>query len=203
MKTFKTPKGTELPFLNLKGKDYLQVMHRLVWMREEHPNWGIETEFVDRNEVFAVTRATIRDENNRIIAQAHGREDQKHFPDYLEKCETKAIGRALGLCGYGTQFAPEFDEEDRIVDSPRPTQQKPPVSAPYTPKPAPQKPPFAVTKATIYQDNQEHMDKLVEFLDTKGKPRSDHGFKVRLHNAMVGKPWGEVNTIFEMESAKK
>lgn len=31
---------------------------------------------------------------------------------------TGAIGRALAMIGFGTQFAPEFDEEQRIVDSP-------------------------------------------------------------------------------------
>ena len=40
------------------------------------------------------------------------------FPDYIEKAETGAIGRALAGLGYGTQFAPELDEENRIVDSP-------------------------------------------------------------------------------------
>lgn len=29
--------------MNLKGKDYLQVMWRLVWFREEHPDWCINT----------------------------------------------------------------------------------------------------------------------------------------------------------------
>ena len=35
-----------------------------------------------------------------------------------EKAETKAVGRALAMLGYGTQFAPELDEGERIVDSP-------------------------------------------------------------------------------------
>jgi hypothetical protein len=34
------------------------------------------------------------------------------------KAETKAVGRALAMLGYGTQFAPEMDEGERIVDSP-------------------------------------------------------------------------------------
>ena len=51
-------------------------------------------------------------------ATAHGSEGCADFLEYLEKAETKAIGRALALLGYGTQFAPEFDEEHRIVDSP-------------------------------------------------------------------------------------
>ncbi len=45
-KTYRTHKGTELPILNLRGRDYLEVKYRLVWFREEHPDWSIETEFM-------------------------------------------------------------------------------------------------------------------------------------------------------------
>lgn len=114
-----TPKGTMLPFLDLRGKPYLQVAHRLVWFREDHPTWTIRTAVTyDLKERFAIGHATILDEAGRTIATAHKYEDAKGFGDYIEKSETGAIGRALALCGYGTQFAPEFDEEDRIVDSP-------------------------------------------------------------------------------------
>ena len=34
------------------------------------------------------------------------------------KAATKATGRALAALGYGTAFAPELDEEERVVDSP-------------------------------------------------------------------------------------
>jgi hypothetical protein len=41
------------------------------------------------------------------------------FPEFMEKAETGALGRALALIGYGTQFcADDLDEGDRIVDSP-------------------------------------------------------------------------------------
>ena len=41
------------------------------------------------------------------------------FPDFIEKAETGAIGRALAALGYGTQFTgDEWDEAHRIVDSP-------------------------------------------------------------------------------------
>lgn len=120
MSTMKTPKGTVLPLLQLKGKDYLQVAHRLVWFREEHPDWGIETSFDHLGENHAISTAIIKNESGRVIAQASKREDAKHFPDFIEKSQTGAIGRALALCGYGTQFAPDLDEEHRIVDSPMP-----------------------------------------------------------------------------------
>ena len=118
--TFKTPKGTELPMLDLRGKPYLQVAHRLVWFREEHPDWPIITEIVEQDQTHAIVRATIKLNNlvDGVLATAVKREDKVSFPDFLEKAETGAIGRALALCGYGTQFAPELDEGERLADSP-------------------------------------------------------------------------------------
>lgn len=118
-RTYKTSKGTELPLLNLRGKDYLEVKYRLVWFREEHPDWSIETELVNVTNVQAYARATVRDEKGRIIATSHKFESVEGFPDFIEKAETGAIGRALALIGYGTQFcADELDEGKRIVDAP-------------------------------------------------------------------------------------
>jgi len=119
---FKTPKGSVLPLLSLKGKLYLMVAHRLIWFREEKPDWSIETEAVVLQSDHAVIRATIKDEKGRIIATAHKREDTKHFQDAIEKAEAGAIGRALSYCGYGTQFT-DLEEgtkngEMRIVDTP-------------------------------------------------------------------------------------
>ena len=119
MKTFKTPKGTELQILQLKGKDYLQVAQRLVWFREDHPDWTICTEAVALDDKHAIFKAWIQDTSGRTIATGHKREDQAHFGDCMEKAETGAIGRALAYCGYGTQFcADELDEAERIVDAP-------------------------------------------------------------------------------------
>lgn len=117
--TFKTPKGTVLQILNLRGKDYLEVKYRLVWFREDHPTWAVESEIVQLGETHAICKSYIKDETGRVIATATKREDKSGFPDFLEKSETGSIGRALALCGYGTQFcADELDEGDRIVDAP-------------------------------------------------------------------------------------
>lgn len=110
--------GTVLPLLNLKGKEYLQVAHRLVWFREERQNWSIETDCVVRGDNYAEFKAFIKDETGRIISTGHKREDRQGFPDYTEKAETGAVGRALALAGFGTQFAPDLDEGDRLADSP-------------------------------------------------------------------------------------
>jgi hypothetical protein len=117
-KSFTTPKGTELPLMNLKGKPYLQVAHRIVWFREEEPNSTIETIALTVTEEGAVFQAKIiRD--GKLIAMATKRETKKDFPDFIEKAETGAIGRALALVGYGTQFTTQdLDEGDRLADSP-------------------------------------------------------------------------------------
>jgi hypothetical protein len=115
-----TQKGTELPLLQLKGKDYLQVAHRLVWLREEHPDWQIITRPLEINtdKKYAIFRTMVMNQEGKTMATATKAESVSGFSDYIEKAETGATGRAVALCGFGTQFAPEFDEEHRLADSP-------------------------------------------------------------------------------------
>lgn len=124
MKTVNTPKGTALPLISLKGKDYLQVAHRLIWFNEVVERFTMDT-FVHAgsNEDKSTVTATVSvfNEKGELVKRASGTksEHKTHFPDHLEKCETGAIGRALAMLGYGTQFAiADLDEGDRIVDSP-------------------------------------------------------------------------------------
>ena len=104
--------------IKLKGKDYLQVMWRLCWFREEKPGWCIDTQLVSHEGDSAVFCAKILDEEGAMKSSGAGRESKRDFGDYLEKAETKAVGRALAMLGYGTQFAPEMEEGERIVDAP-------------------------------------------------------------------------------------
>ena len=104
------------------GKEYLPVASRLVWFRQEHPDWGIETRPVEINveKGYAVFEATVYNAEGKLMAKGTKMETARGFADYIEKAETGSIGRALAVCGFGTQFAPELDEGERIVDSPLP-----------------------------------------------------------------------------------
>lgn len=105
--------------MKLKGKDYLQVAWRLVWFREDHPDWSLNADIVEQDQEHAIFKAVICDENGIQKSSGHGSESKRDFGDFLETAETKAIGRALAMLGYGTQFAAdELDEGTRIVDSP-------------------------------------------------------------------------------------
>ncbi|MBI3944399.1 MAG: hypothetical protein HY321_00615, partial [Armatimonadetes bacterium] len=67
-----------------------------------------------------VFSATVYDQAGKTMARGTKMETARGFADYIEKSETGAIGRALALCGFGTQFAPELEEGERIVDAPHP-----------------------------------------------------------------------------------
>jgi hypothetical protein len=125
------------------SSDYLPVQWRLVWYRQECPQGTIETEELEYDtekecsiEAFIWNSEKRRNERAVKTAKGYARyravvtdgkggratgtkaECRANFEDYGEKAETGAIGRALAGLGFGTQFAPELDEEHRIVDSP-------------------------------------------------------------------------------------
>lgn len=128
-KSFRTPKGTELPILNLRNKEYLQVAHRLVWFREDHPTGAIRTilkatqgEGKDEYAVFQAEIHVMTDKGMMLVSTAHKKETRGGFEDFMEKAETGAVGRALALLGYGTQFtSDELEEGERLADAPLPT----------------------------------------------------------------------------------
>jgi hypothetical protein len=100
------------------NRPYLPVAARLVWFRQEHPDWGIDTRPVtlDLERQFAIFEATVYNSDGKLMARGTKGEGVRGFPDYIEKAETGAIGRALAVCGYGTQFAPDLDEIGQVSD---------------------------------------------------------------------------------------
>lgn len=124
----------------VKGKEYLEVKWRLVWLRDKHPDATILTEVMeyDRQNQYAWVKATITIPNGGT-ATGHKQEDANGFGDYLEKAETGAIGRALAALGFGTQFAPEY-EADTIGD---------PVDTPVARR-APEKSPIEKARAALF-----------------------------------------------------
>src|SRR5260221_7604790 len=123
-------------------KDYLPVQWRLVWFREQCPEGTIDTEEIivdlDReceSEISVWNQDTRRSEKTLKIAKGYARyraivtdgkggratatktERAVDFPDYVEKAETGAVGRALAMLGECTQFmGDDLNKEHRIVD---------------------------------------------------------------------------------------
>ncbi len=123
--------------------DYLPVQWRLVWFNEQCPEgkitiiekiidpdrevekeimqWNNDTrrseKIVKRGRGWAYFHVRVEDGKGKV-GEAVKSETAVDFDDYIEKADTGATGRALAKIGYGTQFAPEFDEQHRIVDAP-------------------------------------------------------------------------------------
>ncbi len=105
------------------SNDYLDVKWRLVWFREEHPDGSIQTELLSTPGVSpAVVKATVTLQNG-VTSTGFGQCGTEDWGDWLEKAETRSIGRALALLGFGTQFCEDFD--DIITDAPVEPRQEP------------------------------------------------------------------------------
>ena len=181
----KLPKRKKLPngsFVVVES-DYLEVKNRLLWFRTENTKGKILTNAIELTPDRAVFKATvIKDEDT--MATAYGSETPGDFRDYIEKAETKSVGRALAMLGYGTQFAPEFEEGNHVVDSPveRPTvptvnpapapktapppRVAPPLKASTAPPPKPKAatpPPIPAPKPATGQITQDQLNQLIDY----------------------------------------
>jgi hypothetical protein len=92
----------------------------MVWFREnnsENTQTTVLDKIIDINNRFAYFEVQVTDAKGNVEVGV-GSETGEDFHDYIEKAYTKAYGRALAALGYGTQFAPDLEEGDRIADSP-------------------------------------------------------------------------------------
>jgi len=98
----------QLPTINIKGKDYVQVKDRILYFNQEYPNGSISTELVSpvESKTVVVKATVIPDVKN----------PERKFCDYsqavigqgmvnqtaaMENASTSAVGRALGFMGIG------------------------------------------------------------------------------------------------------
>jgi hypothetical protein len=160
------------------NKDYLEVKWRLVWLCEKEPNYRIRSELVTTP--VGVKGVTVRAEvdicniDNIVIRSATGYKTSNGFAGGdIEKAETGAIGRALALLGYGTQFALELEGDHpdlNPVDSP--------ANAKEQLKPASQLPP--PTNANKPQNKSDpELEKLPKY-EHGDVPKEDRATKTQV-----------------------
>lgn len=171
MTSVKTEKGTVLPLLNLKGKPYMQVAHRIVWFAEQTPNYKVEVDLPVVSEEMTLAKVTVSvlDADNRTVVRQTSdfkRETKKDFPDHTEKAVTGALGRCLATLGYGTAYAlADLDEGDRIVDSPVPD-----VKASLNTVTTPKDPTLTLTNPTVEEPKKRGFQKVSKPAFMKEQP---------------------------------
>lgn len=115
--------------INLKGKPYLPVAGRIAIIRSENKPYSIKTTplQIDMEQGFAVFQAEVW-LDGILLGMGTKQESKRDFPDFVEKAETGAIGRALAISGFGTMYAlQDFDEGERLADAPVTVKPKKPV----------------------------------------------------------------------------
>lgn len=106
---------------DIKGKEYAEVNQRIKAFRMVYPNGCIRTEIESLNNGICLMRAYITDENGKMIATGTAYEKEGstfiNKTSFIENAETSAIGRALGMAGFGidTSVASKEEVENAIA----------------------------------------------------------------------------------------
>lgn len=91
--------------IDVKGKNYVTVNERMKGFRSVCPAGSITTEIVEKDGDHILFRASVADEDGRVLGVGHAEENKGssyiNKTSYVENCETSAIGRALGAAGFG------------------------------------------------------------------------------------------------------
>ena len=104
-------------------------------MRTAHPCATIETGLISHDGQMAIFRASVSIPGGGS-ATGWGSEQYNDFRDYIEKGETKALGRALAALGLGTQFTDDLalrESNDRGESAPAPRQPARQQAPPHPP----------------------------------------------------------------------
>ena len=115
---------------NIKGKEYAEVNQRIKAFRMVYPEGSIETELLSNENGICIFKASVW--NGDIIlgeGTAYEKENSSFInkTSYIENCETSAVGRALGIAGFGIDTsiasaeevanAIQQQDQDKIIDN--------------------------------------------------------------------------------------
>jgi hypothetical protein len=111
---------------DIKGKDYAEVNQRIKACRMVYPTGRIHTQLISNENGVCIFRAEIYGNEIREIdgmlhqatallatGTAYEKENSTFInkTSYIENCETSAVGRALGMCGFGIDTSVGSAEE--------------------------------------------------------------------------------------------
>lgn len=137
----------EISMTDVKGKDYAEVNQRIKAFRKVCPNGSITSEIISLENGICVMKAVVYDGENNVLGTGHAYEKENssyiNKTSYIENCETSAVGRALGMCGFGINTSVASAEEvsnairQQETQSKPKTQSKPAAQSSVPPIPAP------------------------------------------------------------------
>ena len=94
----------EITTIKIGKGNYATVNERVNAYRKVYPTGTIETEIEEITDNMVRMKTIVTDENGKVIATGRASEIKKggvNSTSMIENCETSAVGRALGLAGFG------------------------------------------------------------------------------------------------------
>lgn len=145
---------------NIKGKEYAEVNQRIKAFRMIYPTGSIRTEMVQNENGVCIFRATIWDDVNLLATGTAYEKENSTFinkTSYIENCETSAIGRALGIAGFGIDTSVASAEEvQNAIANQEPSKEE-------------QKENFELTQKVIRlaQETRTNLDEMLKYYNVK------------------------------------
>ncbi len=110
--------NSEIKKTDIKGKEYAGVSERIIAFRKVYPNGRINTEIINSTDNTVTMIAKVYNESE-LLATGHASEEKQGLVNkisMLENCETSAVGRALGFCGFGVDNGIASEQELKKVE---------------------------------------------------------------------------------------
>lgn len=100
---------------DIKGKEYAEVNQRIKAFRMIYPQGTIHTQLISNENGICIFKASVVNEEGKLLADGTAYEKENstfiNKTSYIENCETSAVGRALGMAGFGIDTSIASAEE--------------------------------------------------------------------------------------------
>ena len=186
---------------NIKGKEYAEVNQRVKAFRTLYPEGFITTEILCREGGLCIIKATVghyADGKSVILATGTAYEkegsSQINRTSYIENCETSAVGRALGMAGFGidTSIASADEMNNALLqqntsDVQKTVQTEPPVQAEQT------------APYDILQESAADSELRLKWLEKYGEKALDASCKKKFGTGFAQTPIDKIKAVMPQE----
>ena len=190
---------------NIRGKEYAEVNQRVKAFRTLYPEGFITTEILCREGGLCIIKATVghyADGKSVILATGTAYEkegsSQINRTSYIENCETSAVGRALGMAGFGidTSIASAEEMNNALLQQNTNDVQKPVQAAPHVQKPAQAE---QAAPYDILQESAADSELRLKWLEKYGEKALDASCKKRFGAGFAQTPIDKIKAVMPQE----